>query len=61
MTTERKHNPAWRDATRAERQRRRQAALDAAAQAVGYETWRKFETAVVNGVAIAITLTAPEE
>jgi hypothetical protein len=57
--TARKHNPAWRDGTRNERQRRRQAALDEAAQAAGYETWRRLETAVVNGASIRID--APPE
>lgn len=42
MTT-RKHNPAWRDGTRNERQRRRQAALDEAAQAAGFETWSRLD------------------
>lgn len=48
MTTERKHDPRWRDNTRNERQRRRQAALDAAAQAAGFTTWSKLETAMIN-------------
>jgi len=50
----RKHNPAWRDTTRAARQAQRQQTLNAAAQAAGYETWRKLETAVKNGAAIQI-------
>lgn len=54
MTTERKHDPAWKDATRNERQRRRQAALDAAAQAAGVATWAKLETAVVNGATVIV-------
>ena len=33
----------------AARQRRRQEALNEAARAIGYETWRRLETAVVNG------------
>ena len=45
----RKHNPAWADNTRAERQARRRAALDEIARAVGYDTWRKLETAAING------------
>ncbi len=52
--TARKHNPAWRDGTRNERQRRRQAALDEAAQAAGFETWSRLETAVINGASIRI-------
>ena len=47
----RKHNPAWKDATSTERSRKRREALDAIAQAVGYETWRKLETAILNGLA----------
>lgn len=45
----RRHNRAWADNTRAERQARRRAALDKIARAAGYETWRKLETAVMNG------------
>lgn len=47
----RKHNPAWHDGreARAMRQRKRAARLDELAQAVGYETWRKLETAALNG------------
>jgi len=48
-TNPRKHNPAWADNTRAERQARRRAALDEIARTAGYETWRKLETAVMNG------------
>lgn len=48
----RRHNPAWRDNTRAERQAKRLAALNEAAQAAGFETWRRLETAVVNGAKI---------
>lgn len=59
MSEQRRHNPAWRDGTRNERQRRRQAILDDAAQAAGFETWRKLETAVVNGASIRID--APPE
>ena len=47
----RKHNPAWADNTRAERSKRRREALDAIARSVGYDTWRKLETAVLNGLA----------
>ena len=47
----RKHNPAWADNTSTERSRKRREALDAIAQAVGYETWRKLETAILNGLA----------
>lgn len=58
--TARKHNPIWKDATRNERQRRRQAALDAAAQAAGYATWAKLETAVVNGATVIVTAVTEE-
>ena len=34
--------------TTAERQSRRQAALDQKAQALGYPTWRKLETDLIN-------------
>lgn len=51
MTKPRKHNPAWPDSreARAMRQRRRAERLNELAQAVGYETWRKLETAALNG------------
>ena len=61
MTEPRKRNPAWRDNTRNERQRRRQAALDAAAQAAGYATWAKLETAVVNGATVIVTVVTEKE
>ena len=51
----RTHQPHWQDATRAERQRRRQAALNDLARAAGFDSWRKLETAAING---DITLTA---
>ena len=44
----RKHNPNWKDRTRKERQQKRREALNQKAQALGYETWSKFETAVIN-------------
>ena len=50
----RKYNPAWRDTTRAARQAQRQQTLNAAAQAAGFDTWRKLETAVKNGAGIQI-------
>lgn len=61
MTEPRKRNPAWRDNTRAARQRKRQAALDAAAQAAGFETWSRLETAVVNGATVIVTTVTEEE
>lgn len=60
MTEPRKRNPAWKDATRAARQRKRQAALDAAAQTAGYATWAKLETAVVNGATVIVTAVTEE-
>lgn len=52
--TKRKHNPAWVDNTRAERSKRRREALDTIARAVGFDTWRKLETAVLNGRAAIV-------
>lgn len=40
--------------TTAERQSRRQAALDSKAQALGYPTWRKLETAILDNQAEVI-------
>jgi hypothetical protein len=51
----RRHNPDWKDATSAQRQAARLAKLDLAAQAAGYATWRKLETAVVNGATVTVT------
>jgi hypothetical protein len=51
----RRHNPDWKDATSATRQAARLAKLDLAAQAAGYATWRKLETAVVNGASVTVT------
>ena len=47
----RKHNPAWADSreARATRQAKRLARLNELARRAGYETWRKLETAVMNG------------
>lgn len=50
----RKHNPAWKDSTNAQRQAARQAALNEAAQLAGFDTWRKLETAVVNGATVVV-------
>ena len=49
----RKHNPAWADSreARAARQAKRLSRLNAIAQAAGYDTWRKLETAILNGLA----------
>lgn len=47
---------SWEPLSNAERQRRRATALDDAAQKLGFETWRRFETAVANGtIEIEIT------
>jgi len=55
----RKHNPAWQDTTGAQRQAARLARLNEAAQAAGFDTWRKLETAVVNGATVTITQPQP--
>lgn len=55
MSAARKHNPAWRDQTSAARQAARLAKLDQAAQAAGFASWRKLETAVVNGAVVTVT------
>ena len=47
----RRHNKAWKDSTRAERQQKRLAALNAAARAAGWASWSAYETAVINGLA----------
>lgn len=39
----------WEPSPEAARQRRRGTALDEAAKRLGFETWRRFETAVING------------
>lgn len=41
----------WRPLSTAERQRKRHEALDDAARALGFATWSRFETAVINGSA----------
>jgi hypothetical protein len=60
--TRRTYNPAWHDSreARAARQAKRQAKLDEIAAGLGYATWRKLETAVINGKAV-ITLTPVED
>lgn len=54
MTEPRKRNPAWRDNTRAARQRKRQAVLNQAAIDAGFESWSQLETAVINGATVTI-------
>lgn len=52
----RKHNPAWPDsaAARTERSRKRVARLNEIAQELGYDSWRKLETAVLAGELVVI-------
>ena len=57
----RKRNPAWQDSTRNERQQRRTEQLNVAAQVAGFDTWRKLETAVVNGAMLVIIQAEPDE
>lgn len=45
----RKHDPKWKDNTRAERQQKRRDKLNQIAQAAGYASWSAYETAVLNG------------
>lgn len=59
--TTRRHKAAWKDATTAQRQAARLAKLNLAAQAAGYATWRKLETAVVNGASITVAQPPPTE
>ena len=61
MTEPRKRNPAWKDNTRAARQRKRQAVLNQAAQDAGFESWSQLETAVVNGATVIVTTVTEEE
>jgi hypothetical protein len=44
-------NARWPDRTRTARIAKRVAALNAIAQAAGFDTWRLLETAVLNGKA----------
>lgn len=60
MPTTRKHNPRWKDSTSAERTKRRREALDAISRSVGYDTWRKLETAVLNGAAVVTMVQPPD-
>jgi len=52
----RKHDPNWKDSTKATRQSKRTAALNEAAGKAGYfykgkPSWSAYETAVINGKA----------
>jgi len=44
----RTYNPAWKDNTRNQRQKIRRDKLNEIAKQAGYESWGKFETAVIN-------------
>lgn len=59
----RTHNPDWRDPkeARAARQAKRQKALNDLAQAAGYETWTKLETAALGGARIVLNAEAQPE
>jgi hypothetical protein len=54
MPKPRKHNPKWRDTTRAARQTRRREALEAAAKRDGFENASAAITAWKNGEAILV-------
>lgn len=59
----RKHNPAWPDSreARAARQANRLSKLNDVARRCGFETWRRLETAVINGARLeVIPLDSPE-
>ena len=43
------------DYTSGKRQDKRKRRLDAIAQTVGFDTWSKLETAVINGAIITVT------
>ena len=47
----RKHDPKWKDNTRAERIQKRRQRLNEIAKENGFESWSAYETAVLNGVA----------
>jgi hypothetical protein len=47
--------PPKHDRTQTRRQARRRQRLDEIAQAHGFDTWGKLETAVINGSTITIT------
>ena len=47
--------PPKYDRTQTRRQTRRRQRLNEVAQAQGFDTWAKLETAVINGSAITIT------
>lgn len=45
----RKWNPAWKDNTRRKRTQIRRQQLDQIAQRLGFDSWRRLETAVLHG------------
>lgn len=58
MTAETQPAPDKRhnyDYTSGKRQDKRKRRLDAIAQTVGFDTWSKLETAVINGAIITVT------
>jgi len=59
----RKHNPDWADSkeARAARQAKRRAALNALAQAHGFETWDKLATAALAGEVVITRRPTPED
>lgn len=62
LRRKRKHNPAWPDPpeARAKRQAKRLARLNEVAQSLGFETWRRLETAVLNGAAVVTRVQPPD-
>ena len=56
----RKHNPKWKDNTRAERIQKRRQCLNEIAKENGFESWSAYETAVLNGVA-SLTKRPPDK
>ena len=56
----RKHDPKWKDNTRAERIAKRRQRLNEIAKENGFESWSAFETAVLNGVA-SLTKRPPDK
>lgn len=49
-------NARWPDRTRTERTRRRVDALNKIAIDAGFDSWRKLETAVINGEAQVVKI-----
>lgn len=55
MTTATPPHPPNHDRTQQRRQARRRQRLDEIAQAHGFDTWGKLETAILNGTNFTIT------